>query len=107
MTTRPSPSHVEWVAQRLSYRDWQIVETVNVVRLLTGKQIERLFFCDLQSGRSRIASRSRTLHRLVDWRVLVTLPRRIGGAGRGSTTLAFALDSTGQRLVRERLLEAG
>lgn len=106
MTARLRPSQVEWVADRLSSRDWQIIEAVNEVRLLTGQQVERLFFADLQPGRSRIASRSRTLHRLVGWRVLVPLPRRIGGAGRGSTTLAFALDSAGQRLMRERLLAA-
>jgi hypothetical protein len=41
----------------------------------------------------------------VGWRVLVPLPRRIGGAGRGSTTLAFALDSVGQQLMRERLTD--
>jgi hypothetical protein len=108
MTTRRiGPAQVEWVAERLSGRDWQIIEAVNVVRLLSGSQIERLLFADLAPGRSRIASRSRTLHRLVAWRVLVALPRRIGGAGRGSTTLAFALDSTGQRLMRERLLAGG
>lgn len=104
MTARLRPSQVEWVADRLTDRDWRIVEAVNEVRLLTGQQVERLFFADLQPGRSRIASRSRALHRLVAWRVLVPLPRRIGGAGRGSTTLPFALDSVGQRLVRGRLI---
>lgn len=101
---RLRPSQVEWVADRLTVRDWQIIEGVNRLRLLTGTQIERLYFADLKSGRSRTASRSRALHRLVGWRVLVPLPRRIGGAGRGSTVLAFALDSAGQRLVRERLI---
>lgn len=104
MTARLRPSHVEWVADRLTVRDWQIIDAVNEVRLLTGQQVERLFFCDLQPGRSRTVSRSRALHRLVAWRVLAPLPRRIGGAGRGSTVLAFALDIVGQRLVRERLI---
>lgn len=107
MTARLRPSQVEWVADRLTARDWQIIEAVNRLRLLTGAQIERLFFAGVASGRSRIASRSRVLHRLVAWRVLVPLPRRIGGAGRGSTTLAFALDSAGVRLVRERQIAAG
>jgi len=104
MTARLAASHVEWTRDRLSPRDWQIIEAVNRLRLLTGEQIERLFFADLRLGRSRIASRSRALHRLVSWRVLVPLPRRIGGVGHGSTTLVFALDSTGQRLARERLI---
>src|SRR5438132_485632 len=97
-TRRVGPAHAEWVAERLTNRDWQIVESVNLVRLLTGTQIERLFFADVAPGRSRVASRSRALQRLVGWRVLVPLPRRVGGAGRGSTTSAFALDSTGTRL---------
>ena len=104
---RISPAQVDWVRERLVPRDWQIVEAVNELRLLSGQEIERLFFSGLASGRSRIASRSRALQRLVGWRVLTPLPRRIGGAGRGSTGLAFALDSTGQRLMRERLLAAG
>lgn len=103
---RVTPAHVEWVEARLTDRDWRIIQAVNLVRLLTGEQIERLFFADLAPGRSRIASRSRALHRLVSWRVLVPLPRRIGGAGRGSTGLAFALDTAGQRLLREWLLAA-
>ena len=105
--TRISPTYVEWVSERLTSRDRQIVEAVNELRLLTGQQIERLFFSDLAPGRSRIASRSRALHRLVAWRVLAALPRRIGGVGRGSSVQAFALDSSGQRLMRERLLETG
>ena len=99
-------AQVEWVRERLLVRDWQILAAVNELRLLSGQQIERLFFSDLAQGRSRIASRSRVLQRLVAWRVLTPLPRRIGGAGRGSTALAFALDSIGQRLMRERLLTA-
>jgi hypothetical protein len=103
---RVGPLQAEWVSERLTTRDWQIVESVNTVRLLTGQQIERLHFSDLAPGRSRVASRSRALQRLVGWRVLVPLPRRVGGAGRGSTGLAFALDSCGQRLMRERQLAA-
>lgn len=106
-TDRLRPSQLEWVADRLMVRDWEIMEGVNRLRLLTGAQIERLYFFDLKAGRSRTASRSRVLHRLVEWRVLVPLARRIGGAGRGSTTLSFALDSAGVRIMRERLLADG
>jgi hypothetical protein len=100
---RVRPAHIEWVAARLSPRDWQIVEGVNQLRLLSGAQIERLYFADLTSPRSRTASRSRVLARLVAWRVLVSLPRRIGGPGWGSTVSAFALDSAGQQLILRRL----
>lgn len=99
---RVRTGHVTWVADRLSARDWAVVETVNRLHLVTGRQIERLHFAEL-SGRSRTVTRSRTLARLMDWRVLMPLPRRVGGAGRGSTVTVYALDTCGSRLLTERL----
>jgi hypothetical protein len=100
---RVRQAHIEWVAERMTERDWRIVETVNRLRIVTGAQVERLSFSALPSPRSRTVSRSRVLHRLVSWRVLMPLGRRIGGVGRGSSVMAFALDSAGQRLLRERV----
>lgn len=97
--TRAGLVLVEWVQDRLSERDWQIIQAVNQLRILTGQHLQDLFFSSLPSERSRVASRSRVLRRLVSWRVLVPLERRIGGAGRGSTRQAFSLDSVGQRLI--------
>lgn len=91
--------HVEWVADRLSERDRAIVSTVNRLRLATGLQLERLHFTDL-SGRSRNVKRWQVLKRLVDWGVLVPLPRRIGGPAHGSAKLVYALDSTGQGVTQ-------
>lgn len=93
--------HLAWVGERLSERDWKILEAVNRLHLVTGLQVERLFFVDL-GPRSRIVSRSRALARLVAWRVLVRLPRRVGGARRGSSVAAYALGSAGQRLLALR-----
>jgi Replication-relaxation len=90
--------HVAWVAERLSERDWNILEAVNHLHLVTGFQLERLFFADL-AGRSRIVTRSRCLSRLVAWRVLTRLPRRVGGALRGSSVAVYALGAAGQRLL--------
>jgi hypothetical protein len=87
---------VEWVAERLSQRDRHIVTDVGRVRVLTGGQIERLHFCDL-SGRSRSVVRWRVLKRLTGWRVLVSLPRRIGGVP-GSAVTAYTLDTAGRAL---------
>src|SRR5437868_15248922 len=105
--TRPAPRpvpvrvrspHVEWVRDRLGERDRQILATIARVRLATGAQLERLHFLDLPpSHRSR--SRRRVLRRLVDWRVLVPLERRIGGVRAGSAGLVLALDSAGQWLA--------
>lgn len=108
MTAARSPvlrvrtGHVAWVAERLSARDWSVMETVNRLHLVTGRQLERLHFAEL-AGRSRTVTRSRALARLVDWRVLMPLPRRVGGAGRGSTVSVYALDTAGHRLLTERL----
>lgn len=95
---RVRQAHVEWVAERLSERDWAIIGTVHRLRLATGRQLERLHFADLPSStRSRI--RRRVLARLVAWRVLLSLERRIGGVRAGSSGLVFALDSAGQQLA--------
>lgn len=108
MTATPSPvlrvraGHVAWVGARLSPRDWAVIETVNRLHLVTGRQLERLYFVEL-AGRSRTVTRSRTLARLVSWRVLMPLPRRVGGAGRGSTVSVYALDTAGHRLLTERM----
>jgi hypothetical protein len=99
---RVRSGHVQWVADRLSARDWAIIETVNRLGLATGQQLERCHFADLAEGRSRTVSRSRALARLVRWRVIVALPRRVGGPRQGSSVAAFALDRTGVRLLRQR-----
>jgi hypothetical protein len=93
--------HLAWVNARLSERDWKILEAVNHLHLLTGWQLDGLFFAHL-TNRSRIVTRSRSLSRLVAWRVLVRLPRRIGGARRGSSVAVYALGSAGQRLLALR-----
>lgn len=90
--------HLAWVADRLSTRDWNILNSVNHLHLVTGLQLQRLFFADLTT-RSRIVTRSRCLSRLVAWRVLTRLPRRVGGSQRGSSVAAYALGPAGQRLL--------
>lgn len=102
---RVRAADVEWVAERLSERDWAIMETVNRLRLAHGDQLERLFFINL-SGRSRVVTRGRVLRRLAGWHALQALPRRIGGAPRGSAGSVFAIDSVGQRLLARRLTSA-
>lgn len=103
---RVRTAYVQWVAERLSERDWAIVEIVNCLRLVRGDQLERLFFFDLADG-SRVVSRGRVLRRLVAWRVLDVLPRRIGGGKRGSSASVFALGAAGQRLLVARQTAAG
>lgn len=98
---RVSQAHVDWLEARFSARDWAILGTVNRLRLATGQHLERLHFAEL-AGRSRAVSRWRVLARLVEWRVLVPLDRRIGGSLKGSAQTVFAVDSAGTRLLRHR-----
>jgi hypothetical protein len=68
------------------------------LRLINGQQLERLHFQEIvASARGRV--RRRVLARLVAWRVLMTLDRRIGGVRAGSAGLVFMLDSAGQKLM--------
>ncbi|MFB8777148.1 replication-relaxation family protein [Streptomyces broussonetiae] len=77
------------------------METINRLRLATGVQLERLHFHEL-NGKSRSVMRWRVLKRLVDWKVIAPLARRIGGSLRGSAQLVYALDVVGERLLRLR-----
>lgn len=98
---RVRATQVEWVAERLSERDWRIMETINRLRLVSGNQLERIHFGAL-TGHSRAVVRGRVLRRLTNWRVLAVLPRRVGGAARGSAGSVFALGSAGARLWARR-----
>jgi hypothetical protein len=92
---------VEWIADRLSERDWQVLEIVNRLRLVSGNQLERLLF-DALHGHAREVVRGRVLRRLVRWQVLDALPRRVGGSARGSAGMVFALGTAGARLIADR-----
>ena len=103
---RPLVAH-DWITERLSERDLAIVDAINTLRVLSGRQIQSLFFATLPSGRSQVVSRARVLQRLVALKVLAPLERRIGGAGRGSSGSVYALDSGGQRILVQRQGAAG
>lgn len=92
-----SAARLDWLQEHLSERDLAVVRDVARVRLVTGEQLERLHFVDL-GGASQAVVRRRVLGRLVNWRVLATFERRIGGARAGSAGLMYALDVAGQRI---------
>lgn len=108
---RPVPlrvrlGHVEWVEQRMSPRDWQILETVNRLKIVTTTQLDHIHFFTLH-GRSQTVTRGRVIRRLIAWRVLAALPRRVGGAAQGSTAAMLTLDATGRRLLARRQAGSG
>lgn len=98
---RVGTAQVLALAETMSDREWQIMKTINRLRLATGLQIERLHFAEM-TGKSRSVVRWRVLRRLVDAQVLMPLSRRVGGSLRGSAQLTYALDVAGERLLRLR-----
>lgn len=110
---RVTGAAVRAIAAGLSERDLGILADVARVRVLTGRQVERLRFAELE-GRHRDRTRRRVLERLVSLQLLVTLERRIGGVRAGSAGLVYALGPVGQRLLdldvdttRERVRRPG
>jgi hypothetical protein len=95
---RVTGARVAGIARDLSERDKAILDDVGRVRVLTGRQVERLHFAELV-GRHRDRTRRRVLERLVGLGLLIPLERRIGGVRAGSAGLVFALGPAGQRLT--------
>jgi hypothetical protein len=98
MSGRITRAAVERIAAGLGERDLAIVADVGRVRVLTGRQVERLHFAEL-AGAHRDRTRRRVLERLVSLKLLSPLKRRIGGERAGSAGLVFALGPVGQRLL--------
>lgn len=98
--TRLSRKGLTLLADELSARDREIVELVGRFGVVSGGQVERLFF----TGGSRPASNARlarrSLARLAERRALVRLERRIGGVRAGSAGSVYRLGATGDRLLR-------
>lgn len=97
---RVRAGHVELLRDSLTERDRAVLRDVAKLRLVSGKQLERLHFADL-ADTSRPVVRRRVLGRLVQVRTLATLERRIGGVRAGSEGLVHHLDTAGQRLLSD------
>jgi hypothetical protein len=97
--SRVTAAYVADLAARLSVRDVRILHDLARVRVLTGNQLERLHFHDLGLT-NRDRARHRVLNRLIAWRAVTTLARRVGGVRAGSAGLTYSLDTAGQRVLR-------
>lgn len=100
--TRLSQRRVEQLARELTPKDRAVIETLTRVKLATGNQLVRAHWPNATDADGRAARRA--LKRLVEWRVLARLERRLGGLGRGSDSFTYALDVAAHRLLR---LEGG
>lgn len=87
-------SNVLWrLRSELADRDWQIIATLERVRLATSGQLEDLHFANVSQRRAR-----RRLETLTELRILTRMPRRVGGVRAGSRGHVYALGMAGQRL---------
>jgi len=97
---RLSASRLVELAGELSQRDREITETTGKLRLVSGKQIERLFLVSTTDPASRARLARRSLGRLVERGLLGRLERRrVGGIRAGAAGHVYYLTPRGQRLV--------
>lgn len=81
-------------------RDLSILKDLEQLRLLSTRQVQRLRFRSHVSQSSATRTTVRVLNRLEDHGLITRLPRRVGGAIRGSAANVWQLASTGERLLR-------
>jgi hypothetical protein len=90
------------ISQSMSDLDWQLLGFLHESRFATGHQLVRCFWQTHDGRSSQARAARRTLRRLTDWRVLETLPRRIGGIRTGSDGIVYQLGRAGVRLLAAR-----
>lgn len=96
---RLSASGLVELADELSPREQEMLETVARLRLVSGRQLERLFFAAGANPATNARLARRTLARLVEYGVLGRLQRRVGGARAGAAGHVYFATTRGQRLV--------
>jgi hypothetical protein len=87
------------LAENTGQRERAIIETAGWLRLVSGRQMERLFFATTTEPASRARLTRRTLARLVERGLLGRLERRIGGVRAGAAGAIYFVTTRGQRLV--------
>jgi len=97
-SSRLSPRKLAGIRGRLSARDLDVLAAVARFQVMSGEQLQRLFWPDgLPESRARLARHG--LARLSNLGVIAPLARRVGGARSGSEGLTFAVGLAGQRLL--------
>lgn len=100
-TQRVGRRQLASIREGLTDRDMEILETVAIHRFLTTRQICRFHFTDKSTKTAALRSTNRSLVKLRDLRILVSLDRRIGGVRAGSGSFVWGLEQIGARLLHE------
>src|SRR5581483_7116851 len=85
-----------WLRQQLSDRDLAVLHSLDELRLLTTRHIERLHFRE-GSPRTQARRCRAVLQRLYSYRLLDRLDRRVGGIRAGSATMTYRLTPKARR----------
>jgi len=95
---RPRAGRLTRLQARLSERDLAVLQGLAELRLLTGRQVQRLYVAD--GSPTTQARRARALlQRLAELRLVVRLGRRVGGVRAGSSGYVYGLSGHGQALL--------
>jgi hypothetical protein len=95
---RLSPRQLALISHQLTERDWEVLRTVSRLRVMSGAQLQRLFWAEGSPQTSARLAR-RGLARLAHLDVLEPLARRVGGERGGSASTTFAVGRVGQYLL--------
>lgn len=95
---RVSRGRLEEIRAGLTPTDEGIVDTLGRVRVATSRQLQLLHVTE-GSPLANARRARRRLERLATERVIVRMPRRVGGLYGGSAGAVYALDTAGQRLL--------
>jgi protein involved in plasmid replication-relaxation len=95
-------AEVRELRQLLSERDLAVISQLAELRLMSGRQIEAVHFPEELHSTPATAARHcrRVLARLVRERLIVRLPRPVGGIRAGSQAFIYALGPIGYRLLQ-------
>lgn len=99
LVRRLSAAGLVELAGELAPRERLVIEAAERLRLVSGKQLERLFFAGGTNPASNARLARRTLARLVAHGALGRLERRIGGVRAGAAGAVYFATARGQRLV--------
>src|ERR1700687_5889450 len=90
--------HLAKIKTSLNDRDRAVIESLRVIKVATGRQLQRLHFIH-STGRANTRATNRLLERLTRLAVLSRLDRRVGGIHAGSAGYVYSLGVVGLRLL--------